>query len=132
MPEHWTDAIDDDAVRAVVGDDTFRRGAEYARAGRVQRLTGSGGGALLGEVRGSGNTVYSTLVTPFAPRPGNPRRWTSRCSCPVASDCKHAVAVLVAARTGAVGAADEATPAAGWEERVGDLVRPAPEPAREP
>ena len=33
MPEPWTDAIDDDAVRAVVGDDTFRRGAEYARAG---------------------------------------------------------------------------------------------------
>ena len=142
MPEPWIDTIDDAAVRAVVGEDTFRRGAEYARAGRVERLTGQGGGALLGEVRGSGTTVYSTLITPFPAREGSARRWTARCSCPVGADCKHAVAVVVAARGGGLsggeapggesgtGPSVEAGP--GWEDRIGDLVRPTAEPAREP
>jgi len=132
---HWTEAIDDDAIRAVVGDATFDRGEAYAREGRVQRVSGTGGGALLGEVRGSGRGSYSTLVTPTR-APSARRPWTGRCSCPVGSDCKHAVAVLIAARAVPAGSGPGATgdtPAgAGWEDRIGRLVRSVAEPEVEP
>lgn len=129
MAGHWTEGIDDGALRAVVGLETFRRGLVYAEQGRVRRVSGTGGGALLGEVEGSGRSVYSTLVTP-TPGRGPGRRWSGRCSCPVVSDCKHAVAVVVAARrTGGetVRATPPAAGAPGWEDRIGSLVRPAVE-----
>jgi len=125
---HWTDAIDDAAIEAVVGRDTFSRGAAYVREGRVQRVSGTGGGALLGEVRGSGRGTYSTLVTPAQ----RARAWSGRCSCPVGSNCKHAVAVLLAARDTASLPAEQAAPAGDWEERMRELVRAAAEPEPEP
>ncbi|WP_380165202.1 SNF2-related protein [Jannaschia sp. R86511] len=132
MTVHWTEAIDDDAIRAVVGEATFDRGEAYAREGRVQRVSGTGGGALLGEVRGSGRGTYSTLVTPTKAASAR-RPWTGRCSCPVGADCKHAVAVLIAARAVSPGTPPGQPPAGpGWEDRIGRLVRSVAEPEDEP
>ncbi|WP_336923513.1 DEAD/DEAH box helicase [Aquipuribacter sp. SD81] len=135
MAAHWTDGLDDAAIRAVVGPATFDRGADYARRGQVLRVSGRGGGALLGEVRGSGREPYATLVTPAPPGSRSRREWTARCSCPVGEDCKHAVAVLLSARgssapEGDDGADDRADDRPAWEARLGALVRRDPEPER--
>ena len=125
MAAHWTDSIDDAAIRAVVGADTFVRGASYAREGRVEQVTGSGGSALLGEVRGSGRQRYSTLVTPAPTSSRSSRQWSGRCSCPVGTDCKHAVAVLLAARGLRAFVPAGVGTARGWEGAIGQLVRSA-------
>ncbi|MFC5381630.1 SNF2-related protein [Aquipuribacter nitratireducens] len=121
---HWTDGLDDAAIRAVVDPGTFGRGADYARRGMVLRVTGQGGGALLGEVRGSGREPYTTLVTPTPVGSRGRRRWTARCSCPVGGDCKHAVAVLLAARGPTT--LDAGRAPAPWEAQLGPLVEPDP------
>jgi superfamily II DNA or RNA helicase len=127
VAEHWTDVVDDDAIRAVVGSVTFDRGADYARRGMVVRVSGSGGGALLGDVRGSRREHYTTLVTPVPPGSRSRRTWSGRCSCPVGEDCKHAVAVLLAARGSSARRppVTEGTPPE-WEDRLASLVQATP------
>src|SRR5690606_14766828 len=94
------------------------------------------GRMILGEVEGTRPTPYSTLVTHAGDGPRGPQ-WVSRCSCPVATRCKHAVALVLQARsdshaTGGAGRSwaevlDEVLPevdSGGWTSRArGGAVR---------
>ncbi len=119
----------DAVLRRSVGEDTLRRGAAYAREGRVfdveyrpaVREVHAG-------VAGSGGLLYSAMARfdRFA------ERWRGACSCPVAVDCKHVAAMLVAARENGVSApAEIPAPAASasWERAFADLV-PQPTASR--
>lgn len=121
----WLSELDDTDLRRRVGLDTYRRGIACAAADAVLRVTtGDAGRMLLGAVVGSGGGTYQTLLTARTDGTGALLDWSSRCSCPIAYDCKHVVAVVLAVR--GQGPAAPAAPA--WERQLADLVRPEPEP----
>ncbi len=93
----WVARLDGRALAGTVDPGTFNRGDAYARTGHVVELnTADQGRVLVAEVAGSRGERYSTLVTRTSEGP--PPTWTGRCSCPVGTMCKHAVAVLLVAR----------------------------------
>jgi len=114
----WVLRVADAHLRAEVGELTLARGQGYADGGHVRTLvTGSDGAALVGTVVGSGGRVYQTVVRVHD---RDLVVWSGQCSCPVGQDCKHAVAVLIAARSRLRSAAPEAP---GWETALAPLVR---------
>lgn len=114
----WPDLPGEDLIRAAVGSETFRRGAAYARAGRVHWLGSDPQQRILvASVAGTAPHPYRTLVQVGDARGARPT--SGRCSCPMAVDCKHVAAVLIAAREDLL----SATPAApAWERLLGDVV----------
>ena len=109
------------------GTVTVARGLAYAREGRVVDLDLSDDGRdATGWVGGSAGQTYTTRVA--LERAGADRReatrWTSRCTCPVAADCKHAVALAVSLRERdpGRGAADDPAPSPTWEQALGGLL----------
>lgn len=87
------------ALRDLVGDAVFRRGEDYARAGKVELL--SDDGACL-RARIAGTEVYRAKLR------GAGGRFTGECSCPAFIDhgfCKHLVAAALAANAVAEGGA---------------------------
>ncbi|WP_051749966.1 DEAD/DEAH box helicase [Phycicoccus jejuensis] len=111
----------------VCGTVTVARGLAYAREGRVVDVHVSSDGAhATGWVGGSRGETYTTEV---ALRPGESvgtrsvRRWHSECSCPVASDCKHAVAVAARVRElDPTPAAPGDEPRPAWERALGGVL----------
>ena len=81
-----------------VGHGAYSRGQKYMRGGHVVRYKfDEEARTLSGEVDGSGITPYSTAVIfPKEKKPGS-LAFSARCSCPVHSDCKHAVALMLTA-----------------------------------
>ena len=126
--EGWPARVSDDQIIGSVGQRTFLRGRSYVRQGRVRSVNISAEGDILtGQVRGSGGRVYQTMV--YCHSSDDPRPvWTSSCSCPVGTDCKHAVAVLLTARGQAVPGPVRA--GAGWEGALADLLRVSDSDAR--
>jgi superfamily II DNA or RNA helicase len=125
----WASAPDDDEIRLWVGAQTFARGLAYQRSGAVLSSALSGNGrTLVASVRGSGNRRYRVTVTAGLvadPELGRgPRSWDSRCSCPMAADCKHVVAALL--HTRARGGTASPAPVTAWEATFLDLARRAP------
>jgi hypothetical protein len=110
----------DAVVRRSVGDDAWRRGAAYAREGRVSDISYSRStGEISAVVIGSQRRIYQTAAV----YDRAVARWWGECSCPVGEDCKHAAAVLVAARQAL--SPQPALPAApDWELALTDLVQP--------
>ncbi|RBY85074.1 DEAD/DEAH box helicase [Blastococcus sp. TF02A-26] len=126
MPEELRDLLADPVVRRSVGEDAFRRGAGYAHDGRVLDLEVRPNGLEIGaDVAGSGGLLYHA----FARWDRAADRWRGACSCPVAVDCKHVAATLVAARDVPTEGAPAAVPAPlpTWERLLADLVQ---EPGR--
>ena len=122
----WLGELSDEAIRARVDAATFARGSEYAGSGMVRSITTADRGRmLLAEVEGTRPTPYQTLIT-VAAEPGR-SSWNSRCSCPVRTDCKHAVAVLVAARGRHLAATGTAA-SGSWETTLRKLVTDRTEP----
>ena len=81
-------------IRKAFDSTTFRRGLGYFEEGRVLRLESADQGQILsGNVRGSVRQPFSTQVQ----LRDDARRFSSRCTCSVRSQCKHAVALLLAA-----------------------------------
>ncbi|MEX5296090.1 DEAD/DEAH box helicase [Kocuria sp. CPCC 205268] len=120
-PRRWSDLPHAEAVRAAVGTETFARGAAYARSGRVHFLTSDPGRRILfAAVDGTARQPYQTLVQVGDARGARPS--SGRCTCPMAVNCKHVAAVLVAALED-LGTAAPATPA--WEQRLADVVEEA-------
>ena len=119
--EGWPARVSDDQIIGSVGQRTFLRGRSYVRQGRVRSVNISAEGDILtGQVRGSGGRVYQTMV--YCHSSDDPRPvWTSSCSCPVGTDCKHAVAVLLTARRQAV--PGPVRTGSGWEGALADLLR---------
>ncbi len=84
-----------DKLRAVAGATTIARGLAYAAQRRVGSMQVSGPWSVRGVVRGTGRS-YTTEVELYQSR--GELTWTGTCSCPMAVECKHAVALAVAAR----------------------------------
>jgi superfamily II DNA or RNA helicase len=119
--------LDAAALAGAVGPTTYQRGAARMSSGGVVRLRwDEARGTLHGTVRGSAGERYTTTVY-FAPADGTPLRFEQAiCSCPVAVDCKHAVALsLQAAQDLAPAAAPGAVPRT-WEQSLEALLGPAP------
>ncbi|MBV9485873.1 MAG: DEAD/DEAH box helicase [Frankiaceae bacterium] len=128
-PPPWLFELTDDALRHRFGPGTFERGYVYARQSAVRSVHLSGAsGILLAEVDGNRPTPYQTLVRATD---NDPSRLFGRCSCPVATDCKHVVAVLLACRDGLpdpdagrrIPTASTA-PQPAWSDVLGDLLTP--------
>ncbi|MGY1722705.1 DEAD/DEAH box helicase [Blastococcus sp. SYSU DS0533] len=111
-------ALTDAVLRRSVGDDAWRRGAAYARDGRITQIWRSPTGPEVSAVVvGSQGRIYQTVAQYDAAA----ARWWGKCSCPVGYDCKHVAALLTVARQGAAAPLPVArTP--DWELVLGDLV----------
>ena len=119
------------------GTVTVARGLAYWRQRRVHDYELSDDGLdATGWVGGSAGQTYTTRVglrphaDPAAPGRLPLRRWYSQCTCPMAADCKHAVAVAAEVREhqpvldrihGAPGPAAPAPPPT-WERALGGLL----------
>ena len=78
-------------LQNLAGSRTLKRGEDYYKSGRVTnlRITPKG---ILANV--SGTNEYITLVT--LEKQGRQKEIVSECTCPVGSNCKHAVATILA------------------------------------
>jgi len=121
----WSSLLSNEAIVSMVGREAFARGMVYARSGRVSdveldlgRLT------ISGQVTGTYRDAYDTTVLLQRSAAGEPATARGSCTCPVGMDCKHAAAVLIAARGLAEVTAYLERPA--WEDTLTRLVRAAP------
>ena len=109
MPHESFPLIDVSDIIRLVGQAAFQRGRDYARLGAVLKTEWDGPTRrVLGTVQGSGTVPYRCSVTLVAARePSNgvsyqaiggstSRPTSSTCSCPMAFDCKHIAATLIA------------------------------------
>ena len=129
LAEAWLDFPAEAHIAATVGSASLQRGAAYAQQGRVSWITTDAKNRVLyASVHGSARQPYQTLVRVG----GAAERYRSsgRCTCPMAVDCKHVAAVLLAALEGGAGVAARARPATPavpqWEQVLADVV-PDPE-----
>ena len=88
--EAWASLTWDD-LEAWAGSRSVSRGRSYQRGGRVKDLVISKDGRLLAYV--SGGERYITSVW-MAGGKKKAKSVQSKCTCPIGSDCKHAVAVV--------------------------------------
>lgn len=80
-----------------VGHRTYQRGAAYQRNREVVRYSyDEDSSTLTGLVNGSTLVPYEVTIRFFPPRAGS-AVFAARCTCPVASNCKHAVALMLTA-----------------------------------
>jgi hypothetical protein len=122
------EGVDHASVAPAVGAQTYAKGVEYARKRAVLHMEWDGEASVLeAVVRGSGGTCYETAVY-FQPQAGAELAFAfGECSCPVGINCKHVVAVAVAA-TGATRNAAKTgrgQPAPAWEQTLSSLLAPA-------
>ena len=95
----WVAALSDPEIAQQVGTRTFDRGVAYAAEARVRSLASRPDGLmLLGTIEGSGSETYQTIIEARPHPKGRAHLWSGRCSCPVGTDCKHTVALLLVAR----------------------------------
>ena len=80
-----------------VGHRTYQRGAAYQRNREVVRYSyNEDNRTLTGLVNGSTLVPYEVTIRFFPPRAGS-AAFAARCTCPVVSNCKHAVALMLTA-----------------------------------
>ncbi|MFC7597191.1 SNF2-related protein [Terrabacter sp. GCM10028922] len=95
----WVGDVTDPDIAQQVGSRTFDRGQAYAAERRVRSLaTRPDGMMLLGTIDGSGSETYQTIIEARPHPKGRSHLWSGRCSCPVGTDCKHVVALMLTAR----------------------------------
>jgi hypothetical protein len=82
-----------DDIKRYFDAGTFSRGEDYHRSGMVQLVQWECG-LLQGEVKGSGRNHYYSVTSVEQGRKGPD--FDGDCTCPVGSNCKHVVAVLLA------------------------------------
>ncbi len=109
----WVTEVSDEAIRASWGDATFLRGRSYEAAGHVLKYSTDRTGSIEAVVKGSGRKVYRTFLH------HDHRGINSACSCPMRMGCKHAVAVLLAARESTM---ETVSPASSWEKALAGLL----------
>ncbi len=92
------EGVDHASVAPAVGAQTYARGVEYAQQRAVLHMEWDGAASVLeAVVRGSGGTHYETAVY-FQSQAGAELAFGfGECTCPVGVNCKHVVAVAVAA-----------------------------------
>ncbi len=80
-----------------VGHRTYQRGAVYQRNREVVRYSyDEDNRTLTGLVNGSTLVPYEVTIRFFPPR-ADSAAFAARCTCPVVSNCKHAVALMLTA-----------------------------------
>ena len=107
---------------ACCGTVTVARGLAYAQRHHVIDLDASPDHREVeGHVIGSSGQTYLTTVR-LRPDATNPwlHHWSSSCTCPVGADCKHAVALAVAARV--LREPDGPPPGRRWESALSPLL----------
>ena len=109
----WVTEVSDEAIRASWGGATFLRGRSYEAAGHVLKYSTDRTGSIEAVVKGSGRKVYRTFLH------HDHRGINSACSCPMRMGCKHAVAVLLAARESTM---ETVSPASSWENALAGLL----------
>ena len=117
--------IDRDSLQARVDPGSFMRGVRYAGQGAVAQLHWEPArSALHGQVRGSTGGFYTTIAY-LSPGSRTRLRFSRGvCSCPVAADCKHVVALVLTAAAPET-PAPEPVRAPGWQARMDSLVTSA-------
>ncbi|MFP5345574.1 MAG: SNF2-related protein [Actinomycetes bacterium] len=123
MHPEWATVLTDEAILLAVGTEAFRQGAAYARDGRVSSIKmPHKQSVLFATVRGQRSHAYHTYVT--LPEDGGGDLGgilTAYCTCRVGMDCKHAAAVMFAARE-AAGIGHGGEPADAWERSITQLL----------
>ncbi|MDX6337698.1 MAG: hypothetical protein QOG05_5038, partial [Streptosporangiaceae bacterium] len=138
LPDEVWPAIDSTSLATAAGATSYARGLQYLRQGAVTRMRWDRGlSELHGSVDGSAGACYDTVAY-FQPAGESVLEFEQgHCSCPVGFDCKHVVALVLAAaqaqlartgpgRTGPGRAAGAATPAVTWEQSVQSWLEPEP------
>ena len=88
---------DEEVLERLVGSGTFSRGIGYAQAGAVRKRTWSPGGThVVGEVQGGSPKPYVASVVLTRSRSQRLSAFQATCTCPVGTNCKHAVALVLA------------------------------------
>ena len=83
----------------MVGHEAFARAMVYARSGQVHDVEVDDEALVItGRVKGTYRDDYAVAIHLASSRSGAVSAYRSQCSCPVATDCKHAAAVLIVAR----------------------------------
>ncbi len=104
-----------------VGSDAFVRGRDYARSGRVSDLVvNEEEQIVLGECPGHPSTALSDDRPAGQPAPVVGA--SGVCTCPVAEDCKHVAATLLAARDQGRPAAPARPAKPAWERPLAAVV----------
>ena len=112
---------DEAVLRRAVGAETLSRGQRYAEDGAVIGAHWDDEGErVVGQVRGNGPRPYTAIAIIDSTPDGMLRSFRGACTCPVGTNCKHAVA-LALVRPGRAATST-------WEQRLRSLGRP-PEPA---
>jgi superfamily II DNA or RNA helicase len=97
MAGQLVDLMTDEVIISCVGVDAFVRGRSYARTGRVSDIqVREPQRVVLASVRGTRPAPYRTIVQFTGDR--RDIEANGVCTCPVAADCKHVAATLLAAR----------------------------------
>src|SRR6201996_7634668 len=115
-------------LRRAIGGGSYVRGTEYAKQRAVLRVAWDpDGAALRGMVHGQGANVYHTSAY-LTLAEGQPARFDEgECSCPVAYNCKHVVALVMSALDAGTmepGPAATPSPAAppAWDQSLDSLL----------
>ncbi len=89
---------DEVTLRILVGATTLARGRAYADGGAIEAIEWDPEARrATGRVKGSRSNAYSVSVVLTRHPDGSLRSMAGICSCPVRRDCKHTVALLLAA-----------------------------------
>jgi superfamily II DNA or RNA helicase len=95
----WNSLLSHEAIIQMVGHEAFARAMVYAKSGHVYDVSFDAEALTVsGRVKGTVRDDYAVTVFLASSRSGTVSVYRSQCSCPVASDCKHAAAVLIVAR----------------------------------
>lgn len=125
----WVQRLTDDHIEDLTDVGTFHRGQGYAQVGMVtQAATLNRGRGIVAKVMGSGPDSYQTIVSLDGDPDAEVITWSGRCSCPVGTDCKHAVAVLLTVRDHLGGVVEAGPAAPRWEEALSGLTEAATAP----
>ena len=84
-------------IQRAVGQVSFLRGLDYFERGMVRSAEFESPGRIRGEVSGRRSKPYAVRAIFELGTGGRLVRFEGHCSCPVGYNCKHAVAVLLAA-----------------------------------
>ena len=98
LPDQSWPAIDATSLVTAAGATSYQRGVQYLREGAVTRMSWDRGlNELYGSVRGSAGSCYETVAYFHPAGPSVLEFDQGQCSCPVGFDCKHVVALVLAA-----------------------------------
>jgi hypothetical protein len=125
----WQELLSNDAVSQLVGPEAFARAMVMTRSGHVHDVQlDEDTLTITGRVKGTYRDDYAVSVRLASSRSGATTVYGTQCSCPVATDCKHAAAVLIVARH-QIAPTGQRLEKPEWEKTLGGLLAAAdPQP----